>query len=241
MYLDVEKMGDNALIDTKRMLELASGYGITLSQGQLAQLNRYAACLVEWNSRFNLTAITDPREIETKHFLDCLLLAAQPQVAGRVVDVGSGAGFPGLVVKILKPEVELTLMEPTGKRLEFLRHAAAEIGAEAHFVKERAEEAARKQWRESFDVATARAVAPLNVLCEYCLPLVRPGGVFIAMKSGEEPLPQAALQKLGGAYSSTHSFTLPDGAERRLLIFDKLAATPPQYPRNGGVISKRPL
>ncbi len=138
--------------------------------------------LVEYNEKVNLTAITDAEGIEDRHFIDSLLLASQPEVQGSLVDVGTGAGFPGIVAKLYKPQLALTLMEPTGKRVDFLRYVCGQLGLEAEFVKERAEEAARKRWREAFDVASARAVAALPVLLEYCLPLVRKGGLFIAMK-----------------------------------------------------------
>jgi len=121
--------------------------------------------LVEYNQKVNLTAITDPQGIEDKHFVDSLLFAVQPEVKGNLVDVGSGAGFPGVVAKIYKPQLKLTLMEPTGKRVDFLKYLCAELGLTGvEFVKERAEEAARKRWREVFDVAGARAVAALPAL-----------------------------------------------------------------------------
>ena len=131
----------------------------------------------------NLTAITDPAGIEDRHLVDSLLFASQPEVAGSLVDVGTGAGFPGIVAKIYRPELALTLMEPTGKRVEFLKFACAQLGlAGVEFAKERAEEAARKTWRERYDLASARAVAALPALCEYCLPLVKVGGRMIATK-----------------------------------------------------------
>ena len=157
-----------------------------MTGAQLDLLDRYAELLVSYNEKVNLTAITSPEGIEDRHFADSLLFAAQPEVSGRLVDVGTGAGFPGIVAKIYKPDLELTLMEPTGKRVDFLRYACAELGLTGvEFAKERAEEAARKIWREQFDVASARAVAALPVLCEYCLPLVKVGGRFIAMKGPE--------------------------------------------------------
>ena len=132
---------------------------------------------MEYNQKVNLTAITDPEGIEDKHFLDSLLFASQPEVAGKMVDVGAGAGFPGIVTKIFKPDLELTLMSPTGKRVEFLKYACGQLGLTGvEFAKERAEEAARKAWREQFDLASARAVAALPMLAEYCLPLVKVGG-----------------------------------------------------------------
>ncbi|MGN0983742.1 MAG: 16S rRNA (guanine(527)-N(7))-methyltransferase RsmG [Gemmiger sp.] len=234
------------MIDQTRLAEKCSTWNIHLTGTQLALLDRYAAMLVEYNQKVNLTAITAPQAIEDRHFVDSLLLAAQPEVAGRMVDVGTGAGFPGVVAKIYKPDLELTLMEPTGKRVEFLRWVCGELGLTGvTFAKERAEEAARKQWREQFDVASARAVAALPVLCEYCLPLVRVGGVFIAMKGpdadAECAAASGALRRLGGRYASTRPFTLPDGSERRLVLCEKISQTPTAYPRNGGKIAKKPL
>ena len=182
------------MIDKQRLEEKCSTWNIALTGTQLDQLDAFAQILVDYNQKVNLTAITDPEGIEDKHFLDSLLFASQPEVAGRMVDVGAGAGFQGIVTKIFKPELELTLMEPTGKRVEFLKYACAQLGLTGvEFAKERAEEAARKVWREQFDIASARAVAALPVLSEYCLPLVKVGGNFLAMKgaSGEEELAAA--------------------------------------------------
>ena len=210
-------------------------------------LVRYGDLLIETNKVMNLTAITDPEDVATLHFLDSAALLTLESFSGKsVVDVGTGAGFPGIVAKIYKPDLELTLMEPTGKRVDFLRYACAELGLTGvEFAKERAEEAARKIWREQFDVASARAVAALPVLCEYCLPLVRVGGVFIAMKGPDADAElggsAVALKKLGGAYGDTRAFTLPDGSERRLVICKKISQTPTAYPRNGGKIAKKPL
>ena len=234
------------MIDKERLAQKCSTWNIVLSGAQLDLLDRYAEILVDYNQKVNLTAITSPEGIEDRHFADSLLFAAQPEVSGRLVDVGTGAGFPGIVAKIYKPDLELTLMEPTGKRVDFLRYACAELGLTGvEFAKERAEEAARKVWREQFDVASARAVAALPVLCEYCLPLVRVGGVFIAMKGPDADAElggsAAALKKLGGAYGDTRAFTLPDGSERRLVVCKKISQTPTAYPRNGGKIAKKPL
>lgn len=232
------------MIDKQRLIEKAARYGIDAAPVADA-LDLYARILVDYNKNVNLTAITEPEAIEDRHFIDSLLLAAQPEVAGRVVDVGTGAGFPGIVVKLFKPDVDLTLMEPTGKRVEFLKFACLELGVAATFAKERAEEAARKGWRESFDVAVARAVADLPVLAEYCLPLVRVGGVFLAMKgsSAEEEAARAegAVERLGGAVRETRLFTLPDSSARGLVLCTKNSHTPAPYPRNGGKIAKAPL
>lgn len=234
------------MIDRERLAQKCSTWNITLTPSQLDQLDHYARLLVDYNEKVNLTAITTPEGIEDRHFADSLLFAAQPEVSGRMVDVGTGAGFPGVVAKIYKPELELALMEPTGKRMDFLKYLCAELGLTGvEFVRERAEEAARKQWREAFDLASARAVAALPVLCEYCLPLVKVGGRFIAMKGpdadNELDLAANALRKLGGRATDDRAFTLPDGSARRLLVMEKISQTPPAYPRNGGKIAKKPL
>ena len=213
------------MIDTERLIRKAAAYGIDAAP-VVRKLDEYAALLVEYNQKVNLTAITDAEGIEDRHFIDSLLLAARPEVCGRMVDVGTGAGFPGIVAKLFRPELDLTLMEPTGKRVDFLRYACAELGLTGvEFAKERAEEAARKIWREQFDVASARAVAALPVLCEYCLPLVKVGGRFIAMKGpeadAEAKAAANALKKLGGQYEETRAFTLPDGSARGLVFCKK--------------------
>ena len=231
------------MIDQNRLLQKAAQ--LSLDHVPVQALDQYAQLLVEYNQKVNLTAITDPEGIEDKHFIDSLLFAAQPEVCGKVVDVGTGAGFPGVVAKLYKPELELTLMEPTGKRVEFLRYVCAELGIQAEFTKERAEEAARKIWREQFDVATARAVANLSMLAEYCLPLVKVGGWFIALKGAgamdEVQGAQGAVKKLGGEFVKSKDFVLPDGSLRSLLFYKKISQTPSVYPRNGGKIAKAPL
>lgn len=232
------------MIDKIRFTETLKKYNIVLTEHQLEQLDRYAEILVEYNEKVNLTAITDPQGIEEKHFLDSLLFADNRLVKGKVADVGTGAGFPGIVTKIYKPEIELTLIEPTGKRCTFLQYALDTLGLEGSVVKERAEEAARKQWREQFDVVTARAVADMRVLSEYCIPLAKVGGHFIAMKGdGEKELTPAmnAISKLGGKYIKMDTFSLPDESKRCLIICKKEKDTPKVYPRNGGKIAKAPL
>ena len=228
------------MIDKNRLQAKCSTWNIPLTGAQLDLLDRYAELLVSYNEKVNLTDITSPEGIEDRHFADSLLFAAQPEVSGRLVDVGTGAGFPGIVAKIYKPDLELTLMEPTGKRVDFLRYACAELGLTGvEFAKERAEEAARKIWREQFDVASARAVAALPVLCEYCLPLVKVGGRFIAMKGpeadAEAKAAANALKKLGGQYEETRAFTLPDGSARGLVLQKNIADSdglPPKRRKN---------
>lgn len=234
------------MIDKNRLEAKCAALGIALTGPMLDALDQYAEILVEYNLKVNLTAITDPEGIEDKHFADSLLLANLPETAGKLVDVGTGAGFPGVVAKIFKPELQLTLMEPTGKRVEFLKYVCAQLGLSGvEFAKERAEEAARKVWREQFDVATARGVAALPMLSEYCLPLVKVGGVFLAMKGpgAAEELAEsgAALKKLGGKGSGVAEFHLPGGDVRNIIRIKKISQTPPVYPRNGGKIAKSPL
>ena len=234
------------MIDKNRLEAKCAALGIALTGSMLDALDQYAEILVEYNQKVNLTAITDPEGIEDKHFADSLLLANLPETAGKLVDVGTGAGFPGVVAKIFKPELQLTLMEPTGKRVEFLKYVCAQLGLSGvEFAKERAEEAARKVWREQFDVATARGVAALPMLSEYCLPLVKVGGVFLAMKGpgAAEELAEsgAALKKLGGKGGSVAAFHLPGGDVRNIIRIKKISQTPPVYPRNGGKIAKSPL
>ena len=234
------------MIDKNRLEAKCAALGIALTGPMLDALDQYAEILVEYNQKVNLTAITDPEGIEDKHFADSLLLANLPETAGKLVDVGTGAGFPGVVAKIFKPELQLTLMEPTGKRVEFLKYVCAQLGLSGvEFAKERAEEAARKIWREQFDVATARGVAALPMLSEYCLPLVKVGGVFLAMKGpgAAEELAEsgAALKKLGGKGSGVAEFHLPGGDVRNIIRIKKISQTPPVYPRNGGKIAKSPL
>ncbi len=232
------------MIDTTRLIEKAAVYGIDAAPCA-DRLKKYAEILVDYNHKVNLTAITDPEGIENRHFIDSLLFAAQPEVQGKLVDVGTGAGFPGVVAKIFKPELQITLMEPTGKRVDFLKYVCAELGIKAEFAKERAEEAARKGWREKYDVATARAVADLSMLAEYCLPLVKVGGLFISLKGSsaaeEAEAAKGAITKLGGEYLESRAFLLPDNSARSLIFCKKISQTPSVYPRNGGKIAKAPL
>ncbi|MBQ9993484.1 MAG: 16S rRNA (guanine(527)-N(7))-methyltransferase RsmG [Clostridia bacterium] len=234
------------MINCARMCDIAAKYDVLLGDNQLSQLNTYAKLLVSWNEVMNLTAITQAEEIEEKHFLDCLLAARFINDGASVIDVGTGAGFPGMVLKIAQPSIRLTLLDSLDKRLGFLREVCDEIGADAEFLHLRAEEAGRlPEHREQYDIATARAVAPLNVLAEFCLPLVKVGGTFIAMKgkSAQEELSAAAdaIALLGGRHEKTVCFTLPDGSERNIIIVRKVATSPEKYPRRSPAIKKKPL
>ena len=232
------------MIDKERLTQKCSTWNIVLSGAQLDLLDRYAEILVDYNQKVNLTAITSPEGIEDRHFADSLLFAAQPEVTGKLVDVGTGAGFPGVVAKIFKPDLQLTLMEPTGKRVDFLKYLCGELGLTGvEFAKERAEEAARKIWREQFDVASARAVAALPVLCEYCLPFVKVGGAFLALKGAEDEVAAAkcAIATLGGELEQNVSYKLPSGDSRHLVVVRKISQTPTKYPRKPKKIDTKPL
>ncbi len=210
-------------------------------------LLRYAELLTEKNKVMNLTAITDPAGIATLHFLDSAALLNLAELQGRsVVDVGTGAGFPGLPLRILEPSIRLTLLDSLNKRIDFLREVCGELGlSDVACVHGRAEEFAADH-RESFDLAVSRAVASLPMLAELCLPLVRVGGRFLAMKSvdsGEELSAAAkALQTLGGAVEDVRDYEIPGTDVRhRLVLIKKTAETPKKYPRAFAKIKKNPL
>ena len=229
------------------LLSAAAAFGIELTAGQAEQFNTYADLLVEWNKVMNLTAITEPEDIVMKHFVDSLLLFNAYDVPenATLIDVGTGAGFPGLPVKIFRPDVRVTLLDSLQKRLNFLEAVSNTAGCETKRVHARAEDAGREPaLRESYDVACARAVAAMPNLCDYCLPFVKKGGVFIAMKGPglDEELVAAerALRILGGKLESTHSFTLPDGSERKIAVIRKTKPTPPNYPRPAAKMKKQP-
>lgn len=222
--------------------------GIAYNDEAISRLDRYAALLVEWNEKMNLTAITDPEGIVIKHFLDCALLLKQVNIpeGASVIDVGTGAGFPGMVLKILRPDIKLTLLDGLNKRLTFLNEVAKSLGLEVTTTHIRAEEAGKNPlYREKFDLVTARAVAELRVLYEYCLPLCRVGGTFCSMKgpSAEEELKNAVKAKslLGGGKAEITTETLTGEEVRTFVITKKISQTPPKYPRISAKISKQPL
>ncbi len=236
---------------TDHKVELIAGakaLGIKVSPSQAEQFQIYLGLLLSWNEKINLTAITDPAEVVEKHFLDSLTLLSHCRIkqGAKLIDVGTGAGFPGIPLKIMRPDLELTLLDGLNKRLVFLGEVCSALGLEAKRVHKRAEEAGLDhKMRESYDIVTARAVAPLNVLCEYCLPLVKMKGHFLAMKGpgAEEELEQAshALELLGGTDVEVFSLFLPEAGERKILSIQKKAFTPKGYPRHGGTITKHPL
>ncbi|MEX2160587.1 MAG: 16S rRNA (guanine(527)-N(7))-methyltransferase RsmG [Anaerolineales bacterium] len=225
-------------------------FGIRLSAEQLAAFDTYAVELVEWNRRFNLTSITDPQQIRVKHLLDSLScwLALRQAPPDRMIDVGSGAGFPGVPLKILRTEIELTLVEATAKKAGFLEHIVQVLRLEKVTVlARRAEEVGQMaEHRETYDWALARAVAPLPVLAEYLLPLVRVGGFALAQKGkgarAEAQEAKGAITKLGGELSELTRIEIPGlDEERSLVVIKKVALTPMAYPRRAGMPGKRPI
>lgn len=230
------------------LLTTAQAWGLTLNQQQLDQFAHYAQELQRWNERLNLTAITDARGIYVRHFLDSLSCARSwGQTPNTLIDIGTGAGFPGLPLKILQPDLQLTLVESIAKKATFLRAIADELGLNDVKVQvARAETIGREpSQRERYDVVTARAVAELRVLAEYCLPLCRVGGVFLAPKGGQSQTEiadaQQAITTLGGAMAEVVPVELPEVEPRCVVVISKLHPTPPTYPRAIGVPTKRPL
>lgn len=212
----------------------------------LERLEKYAKLLVEWNEKINLTAILDPEGIAVKHFLDCLMIFkfVDIPVSASVIDIGTGAGFPGVVMKIARPDIKLTLMDSLAKRITFLENLCGELGLDVTTIHSRAEDITLAQ-REGYDFAVARAVANMRVLTEYCLPFVKVGGSFIAMKgaSAEEETLEAtkAISVLGGTLTKKDMFNLGDLGVRGIINVKKISQTSTKYPRNPGKISKQPL
>ena len=237
----------------KFVKDVQSLLGLRLTTRQVAAFERYEEELLAWNEIFNLTAIRDREGIRTKHFLDSLssLLVMRDLPPNRLVDVGTGAGFPGIPLKIAVPEMRLTLVESVGKKAEFCRHLIETLGLErVEVLACRAEEIGqareRNEYRERFDWAVGRAVASLPVLSEYLLPLVRIGGCMLAQKGESGPQETQASEKafrlLGGRLKTVQKLNLPTVAEDRyLVVVDKIAATPTGYPRRVGLPAKRPI
>lgn len=236
------------LINKDLLKENAASLGIELDDEAVARFDRLAELLIEQNKTMNLTAITDPDEVVIKHFADSISLfkAVNPDNGAKILDLGTGAGFPGIPLLITRPDINLTMVDSTAKKLRYVAQTVETLGLEAETLHARAEEAGKDpEYREQYDIVCSRAVAALNVLSEYCLPFVKVGGVFIAMKSAkaEEEIADAkkALGILGGKIIDKITFTLSDGGERTLIVIKKISQTSPKYPRVSAQIAKKPL
>lgn len=222
---------------------------IAVTDEQAGQFQTYLELLVEWSQKMNLTAIKEPKDVAVKHFLDSILLlpyidACEGPVS--LIDVGTGAGFPGIPLKIMLPALKLTLLDSLNKRLTFLKEVTERLGLDAQIVHARAEEGGRqKPLRTQFMFAMARAVAPMNLLCEYCLPFIKMGGTFLAMKGpgvGEEvQAAKHAIGVLGCELAGIDSFALPGGDARSVVRITRVKPLDPAYPRHGSKIAKSPL
>ncbi len=229
------------------MQRIIEKYRKEIFENKRETFEKFRAILLEYNEKYNLTSILDEEGIYYKHFLDSALGAEFITKNARVGEVGSGAGFPSIVLKILRPDLKFDLFESIAKKCEFLNAVVDKLGlSNVHIYNLRAEECGKdKNFREKYDFVTARAVARMNTLCEYCIPLVKVGGKFIAYKGGnreEIDEAQTAIKTLGGRTGDLHGFELPNNfGERTLAIVEKIKPTPPRYPRGQGKERKNPL
>ncbi|MBQ2688059.1 MAG: 16S rRNA (guanine(527)-N(7))-methyltransferase RsmG [Clostridia bacterium] len=230
------------------LLKKAESFGVPLSEEQGEKLYIYFEELVRVNEYMNLTAITEPEEVIVKHFCDCLALLKYSFIKenASVVDVGTGAGFPGVVIKIVRDDIKLTLMDAAGKRINFLTELCEKLGVDVECVHIRAEQAGvDTDFREEFDVAVSRAVAELRVLNEYCLPLVKVNGKFVALKGkngcDEVNLAKSSIAVLGGKLAKVEEYSLFDAGERTVVEIKKVKKTSSKYPRHNSQIKSKPL
>ncbi|MDQ0157761.1 16S rRNA (guanine(527)-N(7))-methyltransferase RsmG [Robertmurraya andreesenii] len=237
-------------MNTEEFQQMLEERGIRLSQKQMSQYETYFHTLVEWNEKMNLTAITDKSEVYLKHFYDSISAAFYFDFNEtlHICDVGAGAGFPSIPLKIAFPNLHITIVDSLNKRISFLEHLAKELQLEnVRFIHDRAETFGQSsEHREAYDVVTARAVARLSVLSELCIPLAKVGGTFIAMKAAnvEEEIEagRKAIATLGGKIIDIHSFTLPiEESERNIVMIKKEKSTPKKFPRKPGIPNKTPI
>lgn len=222
-----------------------SSVGLEMTHELYEKLDIYADFLVQYNENVNLTTITEPMDILRKHFADSIALLKHSEIpeGSSVIDVGTGAGFPSVPLKLFRPDIKLTLLDSLNKRVDFLRQLCDKLGIEAEFIHGRAENISKlPEYREKFDFSCARAVANISLLSEFCIPFVKVGGYFISMKGPNEDieLGRNAVQLLGGKIRNIDEYDLFD-ENRRIVLIEKISQTPPKYPRNSGQIKKNPL
>ena len=228
--------------------EKAEMFHVKLDETALERFDLFGKLLVEWNEKINLTAIIDPEGVTIKHFLDSITIFSYVDIpeGAKVIDVGTCAGFPGLAMLIARPDLQMTLMDSTKKRLTVIEDILEKIGLSADVLHSRAEEAGKKeQYREKYDFSTARAVTNLRDLAEYCLPFVKVGGSFVPMKSAktQEEIAEGkkAIHVLGGQIAKVDTFDLLDCGERTIINVKKISSTPAKYPRPSAKIAKNPI
>lgn len=221
---------------------------INIIYNNFKKFEQYYNLLIEWNEKINLTAITKPEEVAVKHFEDSLSVLKYVDIKenAKIIDIGTGAGFPGIPLKIVRDDINLTLLDSLNKRLVFLQNVCNEINISAQTLHSRAEESSRKaEYREKYDFAFSRAVAQLNLLSELCLPYVKKSGCFVAMKGPDvrEELKNAekAIEVLGGKVKEIKEFNLSDNSGRTLVVIEKIKNTPEKYPRHGSKLKTNPL
>lgn len=236
------------IIEKSKFTELFNQVHLSVNDEQYEKLYKYSEMLTNWNKKVNLTAILSPEDISQKHFLDSVLPFSLFNIknGAKIIDVGTGAGFPSCPLKIFRDDIKITLLDSLNKRIKFLETLSDELSLDAECIHGRAEELGRNEnYRELFDIATARAVAALPILCEYCLPFVKVGGYFIALKGGnsEDEISDAknAIKILGGKIDRIIDYSLPNGDKRALIAIKKISQTASKYPRNKGQMTKKPL
>ncbi len=233
------------LPDLQKCFDEFKKYGLDLTETQYEKFNKYAEFLVEYNKNVNLTSITESQEILTKHFIDSILLEKYTDIPHNMslIDVGTGAGFPSLPLKIIRNDIKVTLLDSLAKRITFLEKLCVLLEIDAEFIHGRAEDIARKpEYREKFDFSCARAVANLSVLSEYCIPFVKNGGYFLSMKGPNENISSSdnAIKILGGKVDRIIDYKL-ESDSRKIIVVKKISQTPTKYPRNSGQIKKKSL
>lgn len=236
------------MISKELLISSCKSLDIEITSEAADRFDEYARLLVDYNNKVNLTAITAPDDIVIKHFADSLCLSKFVELSPekKIIDVGTGAGFPGAALLCYQPKLDITMIDSVNKKLDFIRFLIKELGLDANVVTVRAEDAAKKaEYREKFDIVTSRAVASLNVLSEYSVPLVKVGGVFAPLKAvlSQEEAQRGigAITNLGAKLVSRNRYSIPDGSEREIIIAEKISQTSAKYPRAFAQISKKPL